>query len=79
MDTFGDPSTPYFYLHLPVINELRVLVPFTTFKVGFLATINVAPSQITTNIWSMLRDFEIVCCSMGVSPVVRVYLTFFST
>lgn len=31
MDTFDEPSSSFFYLHLPIIYELRVLVPFTSF------------------------------------------------
>lgn len=36
-------------------------------------------SHITQNVWSMLRVFQIVCYSLGVSPAMRVLLSFFST
>lgn len=75
MNTVGDPSSPYFYLHLPVIHELEVLVPFTLFEVDFLIPVNVAPSHITPNVWSILTDFHIICYSLGVLPTI--FLPFF--
>lgn len=27
------------------------------------------PSQITLNVWGLLRTFQIICCSLGVSPL----------
>lgn len=50
MDNFGGLSAPYFYLHLPAIHELGILIPFVPFEAYFLATTNFAPSQITTNV-----------------------------
>lgn len=38
MDISSNPLAPYFYLHLHVIHELRVLVPFNSFKIDFLTT-----------------------------------------
>lgn len=40
MDTYGEPSSLYFYPHLPFIYETRVLVPFTYFEIYFWMTIN---------------------------------------
>lgn len=50
MDTSDEPFYPYFYLHLLVIHELWVLIPFTSFDGDFLVIINVVPSQITLNV-----------------------------
>lgn len=50
MNTFGDPSTPYFYTHLPIIYELMVLIPLTSFEIELLNSSNIAPSQITLNV-----------------------------
>lgn len=41
MDTSSDSSTLYFYLQLTFIYELGVLVPFYSFEIEFVATINV--------------------------------------
>lgn len=49
MDASGESFAPYFYIHFPIIHELWVLVPLTSFEVGFLTAINVTPSQITPN------------------------------
>lgn len=44
-----DSPNPIFYLHLPVVQYLRVLVPFTLFKAHVLAIANVPPSHISPN------------------------------
>lgn len=46
MDTLDSLPTPYFYLYLPIIHELGVLIPFTPFKVDFMETPNVDPSKL---------------------------------
>lgn len=79
MDTSDNTYARYFYLHLPIIHELKVLVPFNYFEIELFATSNVSLSHITPKVWSMLRVFQIVCCSLGVPLVVRVFLSFFST
>ncbi|CAI8612141.1 unnamed protein product [Vicia faba] len=63
-----DLTTLYFYLYLPVIYGLGVLVPFTSFVMDILTAVNVTPSQVTPNIWVILRAFQIVCLHLGVSP-----------
>lgn len=57
MNTISETYVLYFYFYLHVILELGVLIPFTLFEVEFLLVVKAAPSQITQNIWSMLRDF----------------------
>lgn len=42
--------TPYFYLHLYVIHDLGVLIPFMPFEVDFLETVKIFPSQVTLNV-----------------------------
>ncbi|CAI8584292.1 unnamed protein product [Vicia faba] len=60
MDTSDDPSALYFYMHLPIIYDLGVMVPFTFFEIEFLTGINVTPSQITPNVWGILRAFQMI-------------------
>ncbi|KAI5394958.1 hypothetical protein KIW84_061534 [Lathyrus oleraceus] len=60
MDTSGDPFAPYFYLHLPFIYDLGVMVPFTYLETKFLTAVNVAPSLVTPNVWGILMAFQIV-------------------
>lgn len=43
--SMGDLSAPYFYLHFPIINELRVMIPFTPFEAYFMVTVNVSPPK----------------------------------
>lgn len=77
MTITGDSSAPYFYLNLPIIYQFGVLISFTPFEADFLATINVAPYQITPNVWSILRAFQIIYYNLGVSHIVWVFLFFF--
>lgn len=70
MVTIYGSSTPYFFLHLPVIHELWGMIHFIPFDADFLKTIKVSPSHITPNMWSILRDFEIIYCNLGVSHTV---------
>ncbi|CAI8618201.1 unnamed protein product [Vicia faba] len=57
MDTFGDLFSLYFYLHIPIICELELLVPLSSFETEFLTTINVAPPQVTRNVWAINDSF----------------------
>lgn len=44
MATLLDSLSSYFYPHLPVVQYLRVLIPFTLFKTKVLATTNATSS-----------------------------------
>ncbi|KAI5408326.1 hypothetical protein KIW84_054233 [Lathyrus oleraceus] len=77
MDTFGDPYALYFYLHLPIIHDFGVLISFSYFEIEFLIAANVAPPQVTPNVWSILKAFQIIYCNLGVSPSIRVILYFY--
>lgn len=46
MDTSSELFVPYFYLLMPIIYKLRVLVPSTYFEVDYFITINVSSFQI---------------------------------
>lgn len=60
MPALGGSPTPY-YLHLHVLRDLRVLIPFTLFKSEFQAIENFDPSQVMPNVWGVIRAFEIIC------------------
>lgn len=77
MATLGDSFTPYFYLNLHVIHELGVLIPFTPFEANFLETASVSIFQITPNVWSIIRAFEIICYLSSVVPIVGKVISFY--
>ncbi|KAI5442031.1 hypothetical protein KIW84_011192 [Lathyrus oleraceus] len=56
--TMSGSFDPYFYLHLPIIHELGLLIPFTPFESDFLTTINVVPSQVMPNVEADLEKLE---------------------
>lgn len=76
MHTSVEAFAPYFYVHLSIIHELCVFIPFTSFEMDFLTTINFAHSHIIPNVWGILKAFQIVCCSLGMSPVVGMFIYF---
>lgn len=39
-DTLEDSPYAFFYIHIPLIHDLGVLIPFTHFDYEFLVTIN---------------------------------------
>lgn len=63
-DTFRDPTN--LYLHLIVIYDLGVLIPFTYFETKFFTIINEAPYQITPNVWGILRAIHSLLSPRGV-------------
>lgn len=68
----------YFYFHLLVIHEFRVLIPLTHFKSNFKVTANVFPSQITPNVWIIFWAFEIIYCDLGILPTIEAFLYFYN-
>lgn len=57
MAIVGGLSSPYFYFYLLFIHELEGFIPFTSFEEDFFAIINITPSQIMPNVWSIIRVF----------------------
>lgn len=72
-----DFRNPYFYIHLHVINDLRVLISFTLFEVQVLAEVNIAPSQILANGWSLIMMCEIMCQRPEVWPTIWMFFFLF--
>lgn len=60
MVTLADSPNPYFYLHLPIIQYLVVMILFNLFKEEVLVTANVVPFQISLHFWVLTREFEII-------------------
>lgn len=69
--------TTYFYLHLPVIHDLGVLIPFTLFKAEFLEISNVSTYQVTSNIKGFVRVLKIICRRLEVSSSFGIFLSFY--
>lgn len=68
MDTFSEPFILYSYFHLPVIQELMVLIPFTSFEIDFLVTSNV-PLLISPLTYGVFSTFFML-------STVRVFISF---
>lgn len=65
MVILDDCLTSYFYLHLPVVCDIWVFIPLSLFQTELLKMLNVAPSHITHNGWSLIRVFGIICRWLG--------------
>lgn len=50
MNPFSGPFSLYVYFYLPIIYDLGVLIPFSSFETEFLTTVNVAPPQVIPNV-----------------------------
>lgn len=65
---FDNSPNLYCYLHLFVVCDLGVLVPFSSFEAEVLKAINVAPSEISPNGWRSIMKFGIICRWLEVHP-----------
>lgn len=77
MVVLNDSPTPYFYLHLPIIHDLGVLMPFMSCETEFLASTNVAPSHVMFNVQGIVKAFKIIHWRLGVFLTIRVFLSFY--
>lgn len=60
MVALAESPNPYFYMHLPIIQYLLIMILFNLFKEEVLATANVVPFQISPHFWVLIREFEII-------------------
>lgn len=58
---------------------MRVFFTFSPFYIEVMRVLNVAPTQIFTNSWGFIRDFEKVCEDLKATPIVRVFFSFYTT
>jgi len=52
---------PFFYMYTCFFSDLHVSLPFDTFMMGVLRSLNVAPTQVHPNTWRPFRPFA--CCA----------------
>lgn len=57
-----------FYFYLPTIREVEVRLPFSSFVLGVIKVLNMVPSQIIPNGWSLIKAFEIIFQRLRVYP-----------
>ncbi|KOM37286.1 hypothetical protein LR48_Vigan03g066700 [Vigna angularis] len=70
-------SDEFFYCYAALFYDLYVRLPFTTFQMDVLRTLNVAPSQLHPNSWGYVQAFGVLCGALGIRPTVGVFLHFF--
>ncbi|KOM24678.1 hypothetical protein LR48_Vigan2420s000100 [Vigna angularis] len=70
-------SDEFFYCYAALFYDLYVRLPFTTFQMDVLRTLNVAPSQLHPNSWGYVQAFGVLCGALGIRPTVGLFLHFF--
>ncbi|KOM43300.1 hypothetical protein LR48_Vigan05g090400 [Vigna angularis] len=70
-------SDDFFYCYAALFYDLYVRLPFTTFQMDVLRTLNVAPSQLHPNSWGYVQAFAVVCRALDIRPTVGLFLYFF--
>ncbi|KOM45650.1 hypothetical protein LR48_Vigan06g095600 [Vigna angularis] len=70
-------SDEFFYCYAALFYDLYVRLPFTTFQMDVLRTLNVAPSQLHPNSWGYVQAFGVLCRALGIRPTVGLFLYFF--
>lgn len=70
-------SDEYFYFYSGVIEDFKVLFPFTDFDSDLLKTRNIAPSKLHPNGRGFIKAFEIVCDTFDILPTLGLFFSFF--
>ncbi|KOM49703.1 hypothetical protein LR48_Vigan08g053000 [Vigna angularis] len=70
-------SREFFYCYASLFYDLYLRVPFTTFQMDVLRTLNVAPSQLHPNGWRYMQAFAVLCRALAIRPTVALFLYFF--
>ncbi|KOM41150.1 hypothetical protein LR48_Vigan04g134800 [Vigna angularis] len=67
---YGRENAPseFFYCYASPFYDLYLRLPFTTFQMDVLRTLNVAPSQLHPNSWGYMQAFAVLCRALGIRP-----------
>ena len=76
-DEASDPEGPFCFIYSTLFRRLGLRLPFTPFERTLLTEVNVTPAQLHPNSWAFMRAFSILCCSLGLTPSVDIFLYFF--
>lgn len=71
-----DLKGDFFYLYLPIIQDLGFIILFTMFECEVIKIINIAHSQISLDGWVFIIAFEILYRYFEVSSTMSLFLSF---
>lgn len=71
-----DPHSSYFYFYLLFVKDMTVIFPFS---MDFLRVLNATHSQLFPNSWAYTNAFEKACDDLVITPIVRVFFSFYNT
>ncbi|XP_072087195.1 uncharacterized protein [Arachis hypogaea] len=66
-----------FYMYSPVLEELHVKLPFSSFECDVMTQMNCAPSQIHPNGWAFIKCFEILMEFLEVETDLELFFSLF--
>lgn len=58
---------------------MGIFLPFSPFVVEVLRVLNVGIFQLLPNSWGFIRDFEMVCKGLKISPTMWIFFSFYAT
>lgn len=67
----------YFYFYSGVIEDFKDRFPNSDFEFNLHKTLNIAHSQLCTNVWGFIKAFDIVCDTMDIMPTLGLVFSFF--
>ncbi|KOM47052.1 hypothetical protein LR48_Vigan07g075600 [Vigna angularis] len=70
-------SREFFYCYAPPFYDLYLRMPFTTFQMDVLRTLNVVSSQLHPNGWGYMQAFVVLCRALVIRLTVALFLYFF--
>ena len=70
-------SKDFTYFYSPVFKDSGIRLPLTQFQESVLCVLNVAPTQLHPNGWSVVRGFEILCSYLGFPVTLGKFFYFF--
>lgn len=74
-----DLKDDFFYMYLPIIQDLGLIILFTIFECEVIKIINIVCSQISPDGWVFITAFEILYRDFMVSPTMSLFLSFYNT
>ncbi|RDX76258.1 hypothetical protein CR513_43774, partial [Mucuna pruriens] len=62
---WADSEESFFYFYETLFSKLDIMLPFIKFEQAVLSSLNIASTQLHTNIWAFVRAFELLSEDLG--------------
>jgi len=77
----GRPGTspPFFYMYSCLFSDLHVSLPFDSFTMDILQTLNVASTQLHPNTWASIQAFRLLCDVLRFHPSHSSFVSYYTS